>query len=303
MVIIDDEEPAEEMPVNPDNFSRRGLGWKQDRPESLWHPPDRSARVKLGTSLPPTAASVRKFVTSILDQGPLGSCTCNAVAQALHVSAVAQGHDNPPYASRLFAYYLARAYDHDTASDNGTYLRNVFMALVKFGFPPESAWPYSSDQGANARFRLKPSAEAFREAYDQRHPTEYLRIDSQGAERITDIKRAIAAGDAVVFGTAVSEDFCSNNLGQGPLAPLPPPLKQTIAGNHALCIAEYDHDSFGIVNSWGEGFGAKGWCTFSADYLAWERSNDFWIVRLAPPFSAERDIDNDDVGVMTEKNR
>lgn len=270
------------------SVSARGLGWKKDREESIWHPPDVSARQKLGVSPPPISATVRQFVADILDQGHLGSCTCNAVAQAYRISLIRQNPGiAPPLVSRLFLYYLARAIDRETDIDAGTYLRNVFLALTTFGAPDESFWPYSDDSMPGAPFTQKPPLDVLSLAYDQRAQNgvpAYLRIDTSGNERIIDIKRAIAAGHAVVFGTQVSNDFVSGNF--DPTRPLSPPLNQSIAGGHALTLGEYDRDDFTGPNSWGESFGLRGWFRFTAEYLAWDESSDFWILDTAPAFSS-----------------
>jgi hypothetical protein len=271
----------------------RGLGWKRDRPESPWHPPDKSARLKLGLAPPPISATLRPFVPDILDQMRLGSCTVNAVAQAYRISLIRQMIaaggpllNLPPFASRLFLYYLARAIDHETDSDAGTYLRNVFLALTTFGAPEEAFWPYSDDSSPGALFTQKPPEDVFSKAFDQKAKNgspAYFRIDSTGNDRILDIKRAIAAGHAVVFGTLVSNDFVSGNF--DPSKPLPPPINQSIAGGHALTVGEYNGGNNGIVNSWNRTFGVQGWCSFSDEYLAWDESADFWIIDTAPVFS------------------
>lgn len=264
-------------------FVPRGLGWKKDKPKQPGDKPDFSARPKLGAAPPPKTATCRPYITSILNQGGLGSCTTNATAQAVRASLVRQGVKGAELPSRLFLYYLARAYDHDTYNDDGTFLRHVCQAAVKFGLPRESFWPYTDvSVGDDAPFRRMPPFNAFSKAFDQHTGASYHRIDTTGAARLDDIRRAIAAGYCVVFGTLVSTDFASGRLGSGPI---PLPTNKPIAGGHALTIAEYDETSFGIVNSWGDDWGDKGWCKFSPDYLSWSESDDFWIISLVPNFS------------------
>jgi C1A family cysteine protease len=265
----------------------RGLGWKKDPPKAPGQTPDRLARGRLGLAPPPPSASCRHLILDILDQGQLSSCVANAGMQALRASQVRQGAVNPPLGSRLWAYYFARAYDHDTENDDGTFLRNFFQAVVKFGFPPESAWPYSDDSGPAGRFREKPPFSLLREAADQSammSTPRYERINTEGTERILDVKRAIAAGHVVCFGTEVSLRFTSDDLGRGPILP---PIGEQIAGGHALAIAGYDRDGFDVVNSWSESWGDRGWCRFSDAYISWNASDDFWLVDTAPEFSEE----------------
>lgn len=251
----------------------RKLGYLPDKPDTR----DFDAEEKLGAAVPPPSADLTPYVVDVLDQGPLNSCVANAILQAVRMSHSRQGVVNPPLGSRLFGYYLSRAVDHSTMVDEGTYLRSFFSALAKFGFCPEAAFPY--DTGGDA-YKVKPPADAFRLAYDQRSPTSYHRITSNGYQRITDIKRAIAAGYAVCFGTDVSESFCRNELGSTPLVP---PTAEPIAGGHAMALVGYNGDAFNDLNSWGINWGAGGYCTLSADYLVWDRTRDLWIVEAVPP--------------------
>jgi hypothetical protein len=257
------------------------MGWRADMPKLPGEAPDWEAGPLLRTAPPPpTVASCRNLVVSILDQGGLSSCVANAIVQAIRASHVAQGVAKPRLASRLLAYYISRAIHNETGEDSGTYLRTCFQGLSKFGFCPEETWPY--DQ---SKFSRMPTHAAFRGAADQASPPplEYVRITSAGSQRLVDIKRAIALGHLVCFGTLVSERFAYGDL---PSEALKPPVSgEPIAGGHALCIGEYDGDTFGIVNSWGVDWGERGWCRFRGDYLAWSQTTDLWIVARPPLYS------------------
>jgi len=254
------------------------LGWKPDAPKAAHEKPDLDAHLMLRAAPPPPpAANIRHLVVDVLNQGGLGSCVSNAILQAVRCSHVKQGVQNAKIGSRLFGYYLSRAYHHDTANDSGTYLRLFFQALAKFGFCAEDIYPY--DDGPE-KFKQMPSMAAFRAAFDQANPTTYRRISATGADRLDAIKRAIAAGYGVCFGTDVDNAFCSNQL----VEPLLPPVSN-IAGGHAMMVGGYDDDIFDICNSWGTGWGHSGWCRFSADYLTSDISRDFWICEYAPRYS------------------
>lgn len=283
----------------PVHTSGRRLGWKPDRPKKLGEKPDLSASAVLtGVSVPSEASEVR-LIAEILDQGALGSCTANAGFQAIrgsHVQQLAAARikegmeESDAYfrarrlsvlGSRLFGYYFERAFEHTTGWDSGGYLRDFFRACNRFGFPPEELWPYSDD--LEGPFTRLPSQRAIQAAYDQRSPTVYRRITSDGYERVDDIKRAIAAGYLVCFGTDVDDDFCNDEF--DPEHPISPP-GQNIAGGHAMVVAGYRGDSFLIPNSWGLDWGMFGWCNFSADYMAHPMTRDLWIVEHAPRYSA-----------------
>lgn len=251
------------------------FGWKKDPPRLSDFPATPKLRA---APPPPRRASNRQLILSVLDQGNLGSCVANAVAQALRAAMVREGAINPPLASRLWLYYLARAYDHDTANDDGTRIRNAFAAAVKYGLPPESAWPYIADPTPGAPFSRMPPQEAFREGFDQRAPTTYMRINTIGDDRIDEIRRALAAGFCVVFGTQVSQEFCDGNTKL-----IAPPTRSV--GGHALTLAEYDQDDedeFKGPNSWGKWGDKDGWFSVSPAYLKWGATDDLWIVERTP---------------------
>lgn len=255
----------------------RGLGYRRDPPKPAGAKPDRDAAPTLGTAPPPPSAWNSDLVLGMLDQDRASSCVANAIAQAIRMAHVKAGVIQPLLLSRLFGYYLSRAEHGEQDVDDGTYLRMFFKALNQFGFCPETYWPYDLDN-----INTEPPGSAFWAGFDQRTPTVYERISSAGPARIDDIKRAVAAGFGVCFGTDVSEQFCAGELGEGPIAP---PVGLPIAGGHALVVDGYEGDAFSIVNSWGTGWGDGGRCTFSADYLAWPQTTDIWIVAKAPEYS------------------
>jgi C1A family cysteine protease len=265
----------------PAQHAGRGLGWKRQPVE----PPGlASARHLVRATPSKREATCRSQIVSILDQGQLGSCVANATAQACRASMVRQGAVEPPLGSRLWLYWLARAYDHDTNHDDGTYGHNAFMALVEHGLPPEYFWPYSDDSSPGALFTKMPGWSAMQAAFDQSAVSQprYFRIFETGVARVEAVRQAISQGHCVVFGTSVSEQFCSQDPG-GQI--IQPPVSLPIAGGHELLLAEYDQASFGVVNSWSGSWGQAGWCRFSPEYIEWDQSSDFWICDTTPTFS------------------
>jgi C1A family cysteine protease len=283
----------------------RALGWVKD-PED---PRDKDASELLkayrAVATPPSADN--EDIVQIVDQGGLGSCTCNATGQAIRAAEIlervsgtggaaavslSEAQATTPFMSRLFAYYLARSYSGDQHEDTGTYIRLVFQVLNKYGFPPESAWPYSDFAGVGAAFTKMPPADAFRQAFDQRanvaninaNLLNYGRITGTGDARLNMIEAALAERHLVAFGTPVTEDFC-NSVGIEKPVDKPRP-DQKLAGGHAMAIAGYrktpNGTVFKIANSWGTSFGNRGFVEFTSEYIAWPQTTDLWIVRRAP---------------------
>lgn len=256
----------------------RALGYKPDKHD----PRDRVFAAERTGAAPPEATCL-PFLSPVLDQGSLGSCVGNATAGGLYASQCKQGA-SPEVASRLAIYFLARALEGTVAQDEGCQIRDAFKGIGKFGFAPERFWPYLVDN-----FATQPGFDFFSAAIDQRDEspgeTEYKRINTTGAARIEDIKSAIVLGNTVVFGTNVSENYCSN-IGTVD-APVMPPLTIPLAGGHAQLIYGYKTDPngrilFNVRNSWGEQWGAFGNTIFDESYLAWDQTSDLWVVKAAP---------------------
>jgi C1A family cysteine protease len=247
-------------------------------------------RAAAATAVLPAAVCLKNLITSILDQGGLGSCTANAVAQALRAALVHAGVLDPELASRLFLYYFARAAGGDsTQSDTGAYIRANFDILRRLGVAREAVWTYDDTTVDSltgpAKFKRMPPNEAIRDAYEQKVSVGYYRIDSEGEQRLTDIMTALAGGHLVVFGTTVTEKFGS----PGTVALTRPTSDEKVLGGHALTIPGYrwvaGRRVFLIVNSWGPDYNGTGYCEMDESYITWSASRDFWIVEAFPNFS------------------
>lgn len=300
------------------------LAWKKDREDTR----DKKAHLTLLASPPTPAPTVadNSALVKIVDQGQLGSCTANASGQAIRcaelverveadraawlaagnpvatfdaVASLAKWQTAIEFWSRLMSYYLARSYDHDTANDDGTEIRLIFQAINKYGFSPESIWPYNDNtdpkQGPVTFNKMPPSA-AFRAAFDARSDVanvnadmiDYARITSSGTSRVNDIMTALGQQHVVVFGTLVTEQFCSDmSANNGKPIARPNSATTGIAGGHALCIDGGDQNGADVPNSWGLQFGGRGGlkpghCKFGWDYIMWDETTDLWIVKRAP---------------------
>jgi len=218
----------------------------------------------------------------VLDQGPYSSCVAHAAMQCVRARHSHLGVRNAQLGSRWFTYYLARAASGDQHRDDGTYLRAAFNALKKFGVPPETEWPYEDQRDGKPMFACMPSVHAFFAAADQRSPLAYYRCTAVGHARVVEVKRAIASGHCVAFGTLVTEAFCDGAHGERFLGL--PQSGEPIAGGHAMCLAAYDERGFSGPNSWGTSWGDKGWFHFRDEVIAWTESDDFWVVENVPHF-------------------
>lgn len=255
---------------------KRGFGWLPDLPRREGAGQDWTFDAAFARAAPrslPVAHSNRHLVIDVLDQLTLGACVPCAGFQAIRMSQVRQGVTEPALGARLMGYYLSRAAHGMASRDSGTHLRTFFWAMNRFGFCAEADYPFGYDI---ARFAVSPPPAAYRLAHDRRSPTRYWAIP-EGPNRVAQVKRAVAMGYGVCFGVQVSEDFSEGRV--DPTEPIDPPRLGRTFG-HAMLVEAYAGDGFRILNSWGEGFGDQGRCTFSADYLV--EAHSMWVVELAP---------------------
>lgn len=263
------------------------LGWLRPEPKHLARlrysgPP--ASSILAGVE-PADSADATPLV-QIINQGPLGSCVANAIAQIIRAEQIRTGAPPPvEFLSRLWAYTLALAKDGWFGQDVGTHLCTTMDILAKYGFPPESEWPY-----AIGDFGKKPTANAWNAAHDQRANATlaYHQITETGAGRILAVRQALTIGRLVAFGSLVTEAYCANQLER---VVRRPSLTDRIAGGHGQAWCAFDRDPqtsrlrFKTVNSWGTGWGEGGFSWWDEDYVTWEETDDLWIISKAPQYT------------------
>jgi C1A family cysteine protease len=231
-----------------------------------------------------------KYAT-VSNQLALSSCAGNATADAVEVTsaineedrAKAEGRDVRPLAqlSRLFVYTMARGLEDDDGDglgdihkDEGTYIRNCFEILSRFGICDESIWPYIT-----SRVYTSPSIKALRQAVGHRIHS-YYRIKETGQARVDAVITALRARHPVVFGTLIDEAFMDS---VGPDTVTVP--KGEFVGGHAMMIIGYRKGLFKIKNSWGGKWRGDGYCYFTPEYIAWSNTWDLWVPTLGTTFT------------------
>jgi C1A family cysteine protease len=208
-------------------------------------------------------------MSPVENQGQLGSCTANALAGALEFLEMKSGQSFVDL-SRLFIYYNERAVEHTIASDSGAMIRDGIKTLASLGVCPEKKWPY-----VLSAFTKKPSAVCYTDAKKHTIST-YHRIASLG-----EMRACLAEGYPFVFGFSVYETFESPTVARTGVLNMPKPRERQLGG-HAVCAVGYDDKAKRLLvrNSWGPGWGMKGYFTMPYDYVANSNlSDDFWTIR------------------------
>jgi len=247
------------------------FGWTPDLPDArdfMYSAPE-----AVLTTLP-KKVDLRSKMPKVYDQGQLGSCTANAIGAAFEFGQVKQGlKDFMP--SRLFIYYNERAMEGTIDTDSGAMIRDGMKSISKLGVCTEDTWPYEISQ-----FTQKPPAKAYTEA--RKHQAlVYRRVMGQ----LHQMQGCLAQGYPFVLGFSVYESFMSPEVAKTGKVPLPPRGEQLIGG-HAVLAVGYDdaEQSFIVRNSWGTGWGIKGYCLMPYGYLTDPQlARDFWAVYAVEP--------------------
>lgn len=257
------------MPNNPTRDSNgffRSFGWRPDVPDAR----DYSYRVTLRTL--PDSIDFRDKLPPVKDQQDLGACTAFGSLAAYEYDHARQSLAVPD-GSELFQYYNARRLEHTTGYDAGATVRDSIKALAKYGVCTERQWPYHPE-----KFAKKPNNKCYTSAKKERI-VQYFRVDNRNQQTLMG---ALAGLDGVVFGMAVYESFMK--IGSDGIMSLPDISREYVLGGHCMFLCGYK--SFNNVlyaitrNSWGEGWGDKGYCYIPIAYLTnTDFADDFWVIQ------------------------
>jgi len=253
-------------------------GWIADLPDQrdlLFTAPNELIQAQ------PPVADLRPQCPPVYDQGQIGSCTANAIGAAHEFDQMKQrlGAPSPFVPSRLFIYYNERAIEHTTASDSGAQIRDGFKSIAAQGVCREDpTWPYDADAfPPNNKLTVKPSAAAYAEG-KQYVAVQYQRVP----QTLAQMKACLAGGYPFVFGFTVYESFESQQVAQNGVVPMPHAGEQVLGGHAVLAVGYRDaQQQFIVRNSWGTGWGDKGYCYMPYQYLTnAQLASDFWTLRL-----------------------
>jgi C1A family cysteine protease len=248
-----------------------GYGWVPDLPDQrdfLY-----GALRKAPRALP-ASTDLRNHCSPVENQGNLGSCTGNALAGAVEFLERKDGvaFEN---VSRLFIYYNERVIEHTVSQDAGAMIRDGIKSLVKQGVCAETRWPY-----VVSKFAVKPSAGCYKEALTHQ-VVAYARLLT-----LQDMRACLADGYPFVFGITVYDSFESSQVAKTGVVPMPK-SSEKVLGGHAIMAVGYNdiQKRFLIRNSWGTGWGMKGYFTIPYDYVGNRNlADDFWTIRKQNKF-------------------
>ena len=213
---------------------------------------------------------LRPYSSPIQDQGATGSCVANSLVKALEIKRIIKkGHVAHVDLSRLSLYYNARERMNpsEVNKDSGAYISIACDCLRQFGVCRESLHPFST-----TNLYKRPSDMAMREGRLNRIKS-HFKIKTQGNKLLDDIIFNLHAGNPVVFGTKVGDDWMNYRGGKEPLR-----VETRPKGGHALCIIGFIDGLFIIENSWGPGWGDSGFGYVAPEVFKHASTRDFWVI-------------------------
>lgn len=204
----------------------------------------------------PASFSLESSLSSILDQGYIGSCVSNAFS--LCVSTMTKNTIN---LSRLFLYALARILENtQIRNDSGMYIRDGCIVIQNYGVCKESIYPY-----VLINYSLLPSLNAFKNSNLFTNFT-YTAVNQD----LNSLKQCLNVNNVpIVFGFIVYSSFMTPAVAKTGIVPMPNTTSEKIAGGHCMLLIGYDDANqwFICANSWGTSWGNKGICYLPYNYL------------------------------------
>lgn len=251
------------------------FGWLPDAPDHRDHV--YAAPMSVTPTKLPSTVDLRSKCPPVYDQGQLGSCTSQAIAAAVQFDLIRQGL-RVYIPSRLFIYYNERTLEGSASSDSGAQIRDGIKSVATVGDCDEILWPY-----VISKFAQKPPALCYKAA--KRHRAVLYRRISHNLDLM---KGCLAEGYPFAFGVSVYNSFVTQKAYKSGDFPLPAhgeagPGPGGRPEGHAMLCVGYDDTKklFLIRNSWGPGFGKKGYGTIPYAYLTDSSlSDDFWTIRI-----------------------
>jgi C1A family cysteine protease len=262
-----------------------GFRPEDDPNQKHWNFEIIKSQITAYTNTSDLASDLRKFTSPRHNQSHSGSCVTQSAAKALELKRIQKwGIDAHVDLSRLALYYLCRELmdPPETDKDDGTYISIAADVLRRFGVCRETPDPTKPNDHAFWPWDLdllfkSPSWLAMRQAYVHKISAWY-KIYSTGDDRVNDVILALAAGNPVVFGTKVYENFQAYDgtpigIGYGDLL-----------GGHATVLEGWVPTSkkgqyFLGENSWGTEWGPDdGFYKMRPEVIASSDSSDFIVI-------------------------
>lgn len=221
----------------------------------------------------PAVISLRNKAPDVLDQGSLGSCVSNSLANVFKYLLSKDNVSGEKFSpARLLIYYDGRELENTVNSDSGLTVADGCKVLHQFGACAEHEWPYDI-----AKFTVEPPLEA-RVNATHRKAVKYMEVP----QSVNQIKGALALGLPVTIGISVYESFESDAVAKTGTVPMPGNNEANLGGHCVTIWGADDHAQlFTLQNSWGTDWGDGGFFTLPYAYvLDSDLCFELWALQL-----------------------
>ena len=245
----------------------------------------------------PARVDLTRWCAPVVFQGGYNDCAANVVAELVEYFERKTARRNVRI-SRLFLYKVARNLGQ-VVGNAGVYIRQVMGALTLVGAPPEKYWPYlkggtlEAPTAKDPRLDEEPPAFCYALAGDYKS-VQYYRFDGARGQSGRDLlllaRAHLATQIPFVFGFPLSESIHQGmKTGRVPY----PARGEKRLGNHAVLAVGFDDrmrirnraagskETVGAIlvqNSWGKGWGARGFGWVPYEFIVRGRARDFWTI-------------------------
>jgi C1A family cysteine protease len=231
----------------------------------------------------PRRVDLRKYMTDVEEQVG-NSCVANAFVGAYEYLAK-RDFGESANVSRLFVYYNARARDGAVHEDGGSRMYCAIESLIEYGACSEDLW--ANDESLICE---EPDATAYE------HAAYFTITEAEGIETDLNLWRhTLAEGYPIAFALNTFESFdeATRNRGRVPMPKQSDNVRETHGWHAMLCVGYSDKDRMFIVrNSWGTGWGDRGYCYIPYDYVIHPDYNghDSWIIKSVSDLDFSADV-------------
>ncbi len=215
----------------------------------------------------PRQVMLTDFLPPVGSQGAQQSCVAWSAAYYVYSYTVAQERHFEPSRVQQAMWEFSPSYVYNQAKQpgGGMNLKQALAVLHDQGCATMAEMPYNpKDDSAIPSDQAKARARKFRNATPA-YVFRYLEADSQAIKTYLSERRQ-------PFTTAIP---LFSDFPQGPVAKdfvynlTVDPTRKNLRGGHAVTVVGYDDakQAFRIVNSWGTGWGDKGFLWISQDFI------------------------------------
>ncbi len=210
-----------------------------------------------------------KWKVPVLDQGTEGACTGYGLATvANYLLRCRMAEEKADKVSPAMLYQLAKRYDEWPGEDyDGSSARGAMKGWHKHGVCKYDLWKPGAASKALTKERVRDAVERPLGAYYRVNHKDLVAMHSAMAEV------------GILFATCVTHNGWDEVKTDGII-----PFSNKQEGGHAFAIVAYDRQGFWIQNSWGTGWGKKGFALITYD--DWLQNGvDVWVARLGVPIA------------------